>query len=46
LTIVGVSERGFTGVQVGQAVDISVPVMMKAQMTPTWNDLTTAAAGG
>ncbi len=39
LTIVGVSERGFTGVQVGQAVDISVPVMMKAQMTPTWNDL-------
>jgi len=26
-------------VQVGQAVDSSVPVMMKAQMTPTWNDL-------
>ena len=25
--------------QVGQAVDISVPLMMKAQMTPTWNDL-------
>jgi len=39
LTVVGVSGRGFTGVQVGQAVDISVPVMMKAQMTPTWNDL-------
>jgi predicted permease len=39
LTIAGVSARGFTGVQVGQAVDIMVPVMMKAQMTPTWNDL-------
>jgi len=39
LTIVGVSTRGFTGVQVGQAADIMVPLMMKAQMTPTWNDL-------
>ena len=39
LSIVGVSARGFTGIQVGQAADIMVPVMMKAQMTPTWNDL-------
>ncbi len=39
LTIVGVSARGFAGIQVGQAVDVMVPVMMKAQMTPTWNDL-------
>lgn len=39
LTIVGVSARGFSGVQVGQAADIMVPIMMKAQMTPTWNDL-------
>jgi predicted permease len=39
LTIVGVSARGFAGIQVGQAVDLMVPVMMKAQMTPTWNDL-------
>src|SRR5580765_7294664 len=39
LTIVGVSARGFTGIQVGQAADIMVPLMMKAQMTPTWNDL-------
>ena len=39
LTIIGVSARGFTGVQVGQAADVMVPMMMKAQMTPTWNDL-------
>jgi predicted permease len=38
-TIVGVSARGFTGVQVGQAADVMVPLMMKAQMTPTWDDL-------
>jgi predicted permease len=39
LSIVGVTARGFTGVQVGQAADVMVPLMMKAQMTPTWNDL-------
>lgn len=39
LTIVGVSARGFTGIQGGQGADVMVPLMMKAQMTPTWNDL-------
>jgi predicted permease len=39
LTIVGVSAPGFTGLQVGIAADVMVPMMMKAQMTPTWNDL-------
>lgn len=39
LTIVGVAAAGFTGVQVGQGSDVMVPLMMKAQMTPTWNDL-------
>jgi predicted permease len=39
LTIVGVAAPGFSGLQVGSATDIMVPVMMKAQMTPTWNDL-------
>ena len=39
LTIVGVTARGFTGVQVGQAADLMTPLMMKAEMTPTWNDL-------
>ena len=39
LTIVGVTARGFTGVQVGQTADVMTPLMMKAQMTPTWDDL-------
>jgi predicted permease len=39
LTIVGVADSRFTGIQIGRSVDIMVPIMMKAQMTPTWNDL-------
>ena len=39
LTIVGVSARGFSGIQSDQAADLMVPVMMKAQMSSTWNDL-------
>ena len=39
LTVVGVAGRQFTGIQVGRSLDIMVPLMMKAQMTPTWNDL-------
>jgi predicted permease len=39
LTIVGVSAPGFNGLQVGNNSDVMVPIMMKAQMTPTWNDL-------
>src|SRR5215469_4815763 len=33
-TIVGVTPRGFNGLQVGDAPDISVPVMMQAQVMP------------
>src|SRR5712664_2423157 len=39
LTIVGVAQAGFTGIQVGQSADIFVPLMMKAQMTPERNGL-------
>jgi predicted permease len=39
LTIVGVAQAGFTGIQVGQSADIFVPLMMKAQMTPERNEL-------
>jgi predicted permease len=39
MTIVGVGPPGFQGVEVGRATDVMVPIMMKAQMTPTWNDL-------
>ena len=44
LTIVGVAQAGFTGIQVGQTADVFVPLMMKGQMTPgdngldDWND--------
>jgi predicted permease len=39
MTIVGVAAPGFAGVDIGGASDVYVPLMMKAQMTPTWNDL-------
>lgn len=44
LTVVGVAQSGFTGIQVGQTADVFVPLMMKGQMTPgdngldDWND--------
>jgi putative ABC transport system permease protein len=39
MSIVGVSQPGFAGIQVGRSADVVVPMMMKAEMTPTWNDL-------
>jgi predicted permease len=39
MTVVGVAPRGFGGFEVGSSADIFVPMMMKAQMTPTWDDL-------
>ena len=39
MTIVGVTPQGFYGIVVGENPDVMVPVMMKAQMTPTWDDL-------
>ena len=39
LTVVGVSQEGFSGVQIGEEPDVFVPVTMKAQMTPGWNGL-------
>jgi len=39
MTVVGVAQRGFRGVEVGRQVDVMVPMMMKPLMTPTWNDL-------
>ncbi|HUE55354.1 MAG TPA: ABC transporter permease [Candidatus Udaeobacter sp.] len=39
MTIVGVAQAGFTGIQVGQTPDIFVPMTMKAQMTPIRNGL-------
>lgn len=39
VTIVGVAPRGFAGVAATQTPDLFMPIMMKAQITPTWNDL-------
>jgi predicted permease len=39
MTIVGVAQAGFTGLQVGQAPDLFVPLTMKGQMTPVYNGL-------
>ena len=39
MTIVGVAPARFAGVLANEMPDIFVPVMMKAQLTPTWNDL-------
>jgi predicted permease len=38
-TIVGVSQAGFDGVDIGYAPSVRVPVTMKAQMTPNWDDI-------
>jgi predicted permease len=39
LTVVGVAQAGFSGIQVGQSADVFVPLMMKGQMTPERNGL-------
>ena len=36
MTIVGVAPRGFHGVEVGEPVDVFVPIMMHARLLPTW----------
>ena len=39
MTIVGIAPNGFTGIVSTTAPDLFVPIVMKAEMTPTWNDL-------
>jgi predicted permease len=38
-TIIGVARQGFDGIEVGRQTQVFVPLMMKAQITPTWNGL-------
>ena len=38
-TVIGVAAAGFSGIDVGTATQVFVPMMMKAQMTPGWNFL-------
>ena len=39
MTVVGVAAPGYHGFDPGARVDVLVPTMMKAEMTPTWNAL-------
>lgn len=39
MTIIGVSPQGFDGTDPGLSPSIRVPMMMKAQMTPGWDDM-------
>ena len=39
MTVIGVTERGFTGMDVGEAAALWVPAMMKRQATPDWDRL-------
>src|SRR5581483_1958435 len=39
MTVIGVAQQGFDGVELGHTSKIFVPVMMKAQMTPFWDGL-------
>ena len=39
MTVIGVTAAGYHGFDVGTRIDVLVPTMMKAQMTPTWNGL-------
>jgi predicted permease len=39
MTVVGVSQRGFSGFNRDSPSDIFIPMMMKATVTPTWDDM-------
>ncbi|HSE98796.1 MAG TPA: ABC transporter permease, partial [Blastocatellia bacterium] len=39
MTVIGVAEAGFDGIQLGQHPDVFIPITMKALMTPTWDGL-------
>ena len=39
MTVIGITPPGFYGIVIGTSPDVFVPITMKAQMTPTWDDL-------
>src|SRR5262249_16158010 len=39
VTVIGVSQAGFTGLDIGSASNVFVPLTLKAQMTPNWDDV-------
>jgi predicted permease len=38
MTVVGVAPRGFEGIDVGQAIDVYLPVAMQREAQPTWGN--------
>ena len=39
MTVVGIVQPGFEGIQLGRVPDLYIPITMKAQITPNWNGL-------
>lgn len=39
MTVIGVAQQGFDGVEPGRATKLFIPIMMKAQITPDWDGL-------
>ncbi len=39
MTVIGVAQRGFDGIQLEYQTKVFIPIMMKAQMTPFWDGL-------
>src|SRR5262245_8291959 len=39
LTVVGVAQAGFRGIQLGEDPDLYLPIALKAQMTPNWDGM-------
>src|SRR5947209_12730234 len=39
MTIIGVAQPGFDGIELGNITQVFVPVAMKAQMTPNWDEM-------
>ena len=40
MTVVGIVQSGFDGIQLGRIPDVYIPVTMKPVVTPAWNGLT------
>ncbi|HWR53059.1 MAG TPA: ABC transporter permease [Bryobacteraceae bacterium] len=39
MTVIGVAPKGFHGTEVGRSPELYAPIMMKAALTPGWDDL-------
>src|SRR5262249_11194856 len=39
LTVIGVSQRGFDGIELGYSPKIRIPTMMNRQMMPAWSEM-------